>query len=137
MPLFTLAEVQSTLTNYVLANEQTNLIEVFHNFPSNENVVTEGIYIAQVYQADRMKNSNGITPGGHVYNIVDRIEMYIVSQQDNPFIEAELALFPQFIDDPLFVNQGYYLREHTIQQQYVKNSQRYRIIFDLTRLQVI
>jgi len=137
MPLFTLAQVQSTLTNYVLASDQTNLIEVFYNFPSDENVVTEGIYVAQVYQADRMKNSNGITPGGHVYTIKDRIEMYIVSQQDNPFIEQELAIFPQFIDDPLFVNQGYYLREHTIEQQYVKNSQRYRIIFDLSRLQVI
>jgi hypothetical protein len=84
-----------------------------------------------------MKNGNGITPGGHVYNILDKIEMYIVSQQDNPFIGNQLAIFPQFLDDPLFVNAGYFLREHTIQQQYVKNSQRYRIIFDLTRLQVI
>jgi len=137
MPLFTLAQVQSTLTNYVQATTGTEYIEVFFNFPSDENKVSEGIYVAQCYQADRMKNSNGITTGGHVYSIKDRIEMYVISQQDNPFMENELAIFPQFIDDPLFSTQGYFLREHTIEQQYVKNSQRYRIIFDLTRLQVI
>jgi hypothetical protein len=137
MPTFTLEQVQSTLAGYLQATTGTTHIEVFFNFPSDENKISEGVYVAQVYQADRMKNSNGITPGGHVYNILDRIEMYIVSQQDNPYMANQLAIFPKFIDDPLFSSNGYFLREHTIQQQYVKNSQRYRIIFDLTRLQVI
>lgn len=137
MPLFTLAQVQTGLTSQVQATTGTQLVEVFYNFPSNENVISEGIYVAQVYQADRMKNANGIQPGGHVYTIVDRIEMYIVSQQDNPYIGNQLDIFTRFIDDSLFVNTGYFLREHTIQQQYVKNSQRYRIIYDLSRLQVI
>jgi hypothetical protein len=137
MPLFTQQQVQSSLSTYVLANPGTQYTEVFFNFPSNENVISEGIYVAEVYQADRMKNSNGITPGGHVYTIKDRIEMYIVTQQDNAFVEDLLGIFPIFIDDALFSGQGYYLREHTIQQQYVKNSQRYRITFDLSRIQVI
>jgi len=137
MPLFTQQDVQSKLSTYLLATTGTNYIEVFFNFPSNENVISEGVYVAEVYQADRMKNSNGITTGGHVYTIKDRIEMYIVTQQDNAFVENLLGIFPQFIDDTLFSSQGYYLREHTIQQQYVNNSQRYRITFDLSRLQVI
>ena len=137
MPAFTLAQVQSTLTNYVQATTGTEYIEVFYNFPSNEGLVSEGIYVAQVYQADRMKNSNGLLPGGHIYTLVDRVEMYIISQQDNPYMENQLAIFAKFIDNPLFADRGYYLREHTIQQQYVKNSQRYRIIYDLSRLQVI
>jgi hypothetical protein len=137
MPLFTLAQVQSTLTNYVKATTGTEYIEVFYNFPADEGKVSEGIYVAQTFQADRLKNSNGILPGGHVYSIKDRIEMYVISQQDNPYMENMLAIFPRFIDDPLFSTPGYYLREHVIEQQYVKNSQRYRIIFDLTRLQVI
>jgi hypothetical protein len=137
MPLFTLAQVQNTLTNYVANTTGTQYIEVFYNFPSDEGIVSEGVYVAEVYQADRTKNGNGILPGGHIYNIVDRIEMYVISQQDNPYMENLLAIFPQFIDDPLFSGTGYFLREHKIQQQYVKNSQRYRIIFDLTRLQVI
>jgi hypothetical protein len=137
MPLFTQQQVQQTLSTYLLANPGTQYIEVFFNFPSNENVISEGIYVAEVYQADRMKNSNGIQPGGHIYTIKDRVEMYIVTQQDNPFVETLLGIFPQFIDDNLFSSNGYFLREHTIQQQYVKNSQRYRITFDLSRLQII
>jgi hypothetical protein len=135
MPLFTLAQVQSTLTNYLAATTGTTYLEVFTEFPSNENTASEGFYAARAYQADRMKNSNGITPGGHVYTIRDRVEMYIVTQQVNPYVENQLGIFQQFIDDPLF--KDYFLREHTIEQQYVKNSERYRIIFNLERLQVI
>jgi len=137
MPLFTQQQVQNTLTNYLATTTGTQYVEVFYNFPASENVISEGIYVAEVYQADRQKNSNGILPGGHVYTIKDRIEMYIVTQQDNPYVENMLAIFPVFIDDALFSQSGYFLREHTIQQQYVKNSQRYRITFDLSRLQVI
>ena len=82
-----------------------------------------------------MKNSNGVTPGGHVYTIVDRLEMYVISQQINPYVDNLLNIFSVFIDDSIF--QDYYLREYTVEQQYVKNSERYRIIFDLSRLQVI
>jgi len=137
MPLFTLAQVQSTLTNYLLANTGTEYVEVFFNFPSDENKISEGVYIAEVYQAERVRNAHGITTGGYVYTVKDRIEMYVVSQQDNAFIEQELAIFPAFIDDPLFLNSGYFIREQTIEQQYVKNSQRYKITFDLSRLQII
>jgi hypothetical protein len=135
MPLFTLAQVQNTLTNYLAATTGTHNIQVFTEFPSNENVISEGVYAARAYQADRNKNSNGIRPGGHVYTIRDRLEMYVITQQVNPYVENELGIFQKFIDDPLFID--YYLREHSIDQQYVNNSERYRVIFDLHRLQVI
>ena len=137
MPLFTQAQVQSTLTNYCQTTTGTQYLEVFFNFPANENVNSEGSYVAEVYQAERIQNGNGLTPGSHVYTVKDRVEMYLVTQQDNPYVENMLGIFTVFIDDPLFKQYGYYLREHAIQQQYVKNSQRYRITFDLSRLQVI
>jgi hypothetical protein len=135
MPLFTLAQVQNTLTNYLAVTTGTQNIQVFTEFPSNENVISEGVYAARAFQADRNINSNGILPGGHVYTIRDRLEMYVITQQVNPYVENELGIFTQFIDDPLFI--GYYAREHSIDQQYVNNSERYRVIFDLRRLQVI
>jgi hypothetical protein len=135
MPLFTLAQVQSTLTNYLATTTGTHHLEVFTNFPSNERQIAEGFYAARAYQAERLKNANGITPGGHIYSIKDKIEMYVVTQQDSPYVENQLGIFQQFIDDPLF--KDYFLREHTIEQQYIKNSEQYKIIFDLTRLQVI
>ena len=135
MPLFTAAEVSAALTQSLVSSTGTSNLQVFTEFPSNENVISEGVYVARAYQADRMKNSNGITPGGHVYNIKDRIEMYVITQQINPFVETELSIFQTFIDNALF--QDYFLREHTIEQQYVNNSERYRVVFDLTRLQVI
>ena len=135
MPLFTLAQVQTALQGYLATTTGTTHLEVFTNFPSNERQIAEGFYAARAYQADRLKNVNGITPGGHVYNIKDRIEMYVVTQQDSPYVENQLNIFSTFIDDALF--QGYFLREHTTEQQYIKNSEQYKIIFDLTRLQVI
>jgi hypothetical protein len=135
MPLFTATDVISALNSAKTATTGTNLVETFTEFPSDVNKISEGIYVARVYQADRVKSTNGILPGGHIYLIKDRVEMYLVSQQVNPFVDTLLALIVSLLDNGTF--QNYHLREHTIEQQYVMNSERYKIVFDLTRLQLI
>jgi hypothetical protein len=139
-PQITKDDVATAIRNLVLAGDELApgaTLEVFTNFPSDQNKVSEGIYVATVYQLDRLKNSPGVTTGGWVYSVKDRIEMYLISEQDNPYIVNTLALFDYIIDQPVFTSNGYFLREMTKEQQYVKNSERYRIIFDLTRLQII
>lgn len=135
MPLITTSDVQSALRTLTTATSGGSTLEVFTEFPADEDKISEGFYVARVYQADRSKAAVGTSPGGSIYFIKDRIEMYIVSQQVNPFLDGLLALFPTLLDNAIF--QGYHIREHSIDQVYVKNSERYRIIFDLTRLQVI
>jgi len=135
MPLFTATDVISLINSAKTATTGTNLVEVFTEFPSNQNKVSEGIYVARVYQADRIIHSNGILAGGHIYYIKDRVEMYLVTQQVNTFVNNLLGIFPTLLDADLF--SGYFVREHTIEQQYVNNSERYKIVFDLTRLQTI
>jgi hypothetical protein len=135
MPLFTATDVISAINSAKVSTTGTNLVEVFTEFPSNVNKISEGIYVARVYQADRIIHSNGILAGGHIYWIKDRVEMYVVSQQVNPFVDTILNLLTGLIDSGLF--QAYFQREHTIEQQYVNNSERYKVVFDLTRLQTI
>jgi len=135
MPLFTTSDVISAINSAKTISTGTSLVETFTEFPSNQSKISEGIYVARIYQADRVKNQNGILPGAHTYNIKDRVEMYLITQQVNPQVSDLLGIFTTLIDNDLF--SGYFLREHTIQQQYVNNSERYRVIFDLTRLQTI
>jgi hypothetical protein len=135
MPLFTASDVITAINSAKVSTTGTNLVETFTEFPSDQNKISEGVYVARVYQADRVKSTNGILPGGHVYWIKDRVEMYLVTQQVNPFVTNLLGIFQTLIDDALF--QDYFLREHTIEQQYVNNSERYKVVFDLTRLQTI
>ena len=135
MPLFTATDVIGAINSAKSVTTGTYLVETFTEFPADVGKISEGIYVARIYQADRVKSTNGILPGGHVYWIKDRVEMYLVSQQVNPFVTNLLGLFTTLIDDALF--EDYFLREHTIEQQYMMNSERYKIIFDLTRLQII
>ena len=135
MPLFTATDVISLINTTKQATTGTYLVEVFTEFPSNENKISEGIYVARVYQEERIIHNNGILPGGHIYYIKDRVEMYLVTQQVNTFVNNLLGIFPTILDSSLF--SGYFIREHTIEQQYVNNSERYKIVFDLTRLQTI
>jgi len=135
MPLFTTTDVIGAINTAKSATTGTNLVETFTEFPSDQNKISEGIYVARVYQADRIIHTNGILPSGHIYWIKDRVEMYVVTQQVNTFVNNLLSIFPTLIDADLF--SGYFQREHTIEQQYVNNSERYKIIFDLTRLQII
>ena len=135
MPLFTMEQARAGIRAISTGTNGGAYLEVFANYPSNSNLISEGIYVARVYQADRVKNGNGVTPGGHVYNITDKIEMYLMTSQDNPFTSDLLGIFPTYLDDGLF--SGYYLREHTIEQIYANNNEHYKIVFDLTRLQII
>jgi hypothetical protein len=135
MPLFTLDQARSGIRAISTATQGGANLEVFNQFLSVTTLASEGIYVARAYQADRIKSSNGITPGGHVYQIKDRIEMYLMTSQDNPYVANLLGIFATFIDNSLFA--GYYLREHTIEQIYGNNNEQYKIIFDLTRLQII
>jgi len=135
MPLFTMEQARAGVRAVSTTTTGGANLEVFTSYPSNTTLISEGIYVARVYQADRVKNGNGVTPGGHVYNVMDRIEMFLMTSQDNPFTSDLLAIFPAFLDDALFA--GYYLREHTIEQVYANNNEHYKIVFDLTRLQII
>ena len=135
MPLFTQDQVISAVRSVNTATQGGEYLEVFTSYVANTKLISEGIYVARVYQADRLIHSNGITPGGHVYWIKDVIEMYLMSSQDNPYMDNLLAIFPTLLDNSLF--QGYFQREHTIEQVYADNSERYKITFNLTRLQTI
>lgn len=135
MPNFTAQQVINAINTEKALSEGTKLVETFTEFPSDQNKISEGIYVARIYEADRTKISNGILPNGHIYLVTDRVEMYLVTQQVNPFVNNLLALLVALVDNPLFVD--YHLREHTVDQVYVNNSERYKVILDLTKTQVI
>jgi hypothetical protein len=135
MPNFTTKDVINAINTAKAATTGTNLVEVFTEYPADQTMISEGIYVSRVYQADRVKSTNGVSPGGHIYLIKDRVEMFIVTQQVNTFVNNLLNLMSVLIDNALF--QEYHLREHTIDQVYVNNSERYKVIFDLTKMQVI
>lgn len=135
MPTFTLEQARGGIRALSTTTTGGANLEVFSQYLSNSTLISEGIYVARVYQADRIKSTNGITTGGHVYLIKDRIEMYLMTSQDNPYTGDLLAIFPTFLDDALF--SAYHLREHTIEQIYANNNEHYKIVFDLTRLQII
>jgi hypothetical protein len=108
-------------------------VEVFTDFPSDEAVISEGIYVARFYQEARRKSFNTMM-GSNLYDVVDRLEMYLVSGQSNSNVDDYLNTLSGFIDDVLF--EGYSPREYTVEQVYANSSERYRIIFNLTRQEI-
>jgi len=135
MPLFTKEDVQQSIGAISTATNGGQYLEIFTSYLANPALISEGIYVARVYQADRIIHSNGITPGGHIYWIKDKVEMVLMTSQDNDYTDDLLAIFPTVLDSSLFA--GYFQKEHTIEQVYANNSERYKITFDLTRLQII
>ena len=133
MPLVTTDVVQSTLETNLL-NAGLDL-EVFIEFPADESQTSEGLYVARLYQEHRQKNSVTLATGGSVYDVIDRLELYLIQGQLNTHMDEFLNIVADFIDNPIYV--GYFKREYTVEQLYRKNSECYRIIFSLTRLQVI
>jgi len=133
MPLVSPDDVAQTLKNN-FASAGLDL-EVFVEFPADELTTSEGIYVARLYQEDRRAVSITLGTSGSVYDVVDRLEMYLIQPQLNFRLDAYLDSISNFIDDQIFV--GYFKREYTVEQLYRKNNESYRIIFSLTRLQIL
>lgn len=133
MPLVTTTTVAVTLQTYL---DDADLdLEVFTEFPADEATASEGMYVARLYQEQRNKIVATLQLHGTTYEVVDRLELYLIQGQSNPFTDDYLNLIGTFIDDPLF--EGYHWREFTEEQLYRDNSESYRIILSLTRFQTI
>lgn len=129
MPLVTSELVTETLSEY-FAEMQA---EVHHQFPSDEDNVPEGVYVARCYQAERNVAQTAFG-GRNTYDLVDRVELYLLSGQENPYTDDYLNVFAVFIDDAIFLE--YTIREYSVDQLYEGNSERYRIILSLTRQEI-
>ena len=55
MPLFTQAQVVSAIQSVSTGTTGLSTLEVFTEFPADVNKISEGIYVARVYQADRRR----------------------------------------------------------------------------------
>lgn len=108
-------------------------VELFVEFPSDETTISEGVYVARFYQEQRVKSVLTFI-GGNMYDVVDRLEMYLITGQSNPYVDDYLDAISGFIDNAIF--EGYSPREYTVEQVYENSSERYRIIFSLTRQQI-
>ena len=133
MPLASPALIQETLETDI-SNAMLDL-EVFVEFPTDEINTSEGLYVARFYQQDRRIATNSLQTSGATYEVIDRLEMYLIQPQLNPNVDAFLDIFSEFIDDPIF--EGYFKREYVVDQLYRKNNESYRIIFSLTRMQIL
>lgn len=133
MPLITTPTVVDALRTS-LSNALLDL-EVFTEFPTDEIHTSEGLYVARFYQEDRKAVSVSLETNGSVYNVTDRLEMYLIEGQLNYYVDDFLNTVSEFVDDDIF--NGYFKREYTVEQVYRKNNESYRIIFNLTRLQII
>jgi hypothetical protein len=108
-------------------------VEVFTEFPSDESTISEGVYVARFYQEQRTKSVLTML-GSNMYDVVDRLEMYLITGQNNPYVDDYLDAISGFIDNTIF--EGYSPREYSVEQVYENSSERYRIIFSLTRQQI-
>lgn len=133
MPLVKTVNIADTLKTQ-LFNASTDL-EVFTEFPSDEGATSEGIYVARFYQESRAAKILTLGTSGSTYEVVDRLEMYLIQGQLNPHVDEYLDVVSNIIDNEIFVE--YFKREYTVEQVYRKNAENYRIIFSLTRLQII
>lgn len=134
LPLTTQA-IASALEMYV--NSRAIPVEVFTDFPSDATQVSEGLYVARFYTEQRSPTSLTLQNSGSTYEVIDRLELYLIAAQTSPEVDAVLNLVDDFIDDQGFVEAGYFKREYQSEQLYRKNQEAYRTILSLTRLKTL
>ena len=110
-------------------------VEVFEEFPAKPTDASEGLYAARFYQESRTMQSLTLEVSGSVYEVVDRLELYLMKGQLDPVTDQVLAVLEDFIDDPIF--EGYYKKEQHGDQAFINSSECYRTVISLTRTKTI
>ena len=117
-----------------VARQQTPIIEVSANYPSDEDTVAYGLYVDDVTTNNRIVNQLAIQNCGKMYDAIDQFNIMYISFQNDPQSVAiqdaieDLAANVNFFDGYTSVE---FDREVTIGNR----SEIHTYTFDLTRLE--
>lgn len=128
LPLITSDQV----TQWLIAKKLG--VEVFDEFPSNQQNVRNGIYVNDPATENRSPYSLAVNYGGNIYVAEDAMVIIQVTFQGDTLRDAASLAIQQIVEDNVLLD-GYHERDFSMSQSY-KNRAEYRVYtFRLLRLE--
>jgi hypothetical protein len=115
-------------------------IEVFDDFPSDDDIVRYGIYVSDIHTIERTPYRLAVNLGGNIYVATDQVKIVYVSFQDdthqvdvNDYISGLVDYTMTGASQQLF--DGYHERDFTQELYYGVQSEKHTWTFQLKRLE--
>jgi hypothetical protein len=115
-------------------------IEVFDDFPSDDDIVRYGIYVSDIHTVSRTPYKLAVNLGGNIYIAIDQIRIVYVSYQDDEHQIDVNGYISGLVDYTMtgetyeFLD-GYFQRDFAQELYYGTNSEKHTWTFQLTRLE--
>lgn len=115
-------------------------IEVFTDYPSDDDIVRFGIYVSDVHTVDRNPHALAVNLGGNIYHAIDQVKIVYVSFQDDPYniqVNGMIGGLSSYtmIGHPYQLFDGYFERVYVEDLYYGVQSEKHTWTFQLTRLE--
>lgn len=137
IPLITPGQVVTSIQQLI---PRSWLIEVFDDFPSDDDVVRYGIYVSDIHTVNREPYKLALSMGGNIYVATDQIKVLYISFQDdthqvdiNGYISSLVSYTMNNATYQLM--DGYYERDFAQELVYGPQSEKHTWTFQLKRLE--
>jgi len=136
----TLVTQQQVVSALLKAIPRAYKIEIFSDFPSDQDIVRYGIYVSTAYPTERTPYQLGSTAGGSVYTVTDQIDIVYVSYQDDQNMQQVNNIICGLVDytqPPATVQlfDGYHERDYSQTVSYGPQSEKFSWTYQLKRLE--
>lgn len=138
-PLITQAQIVDAILQ--ILNDNNIAIEVFDDFPSDDDVVRNGIYVSDIHTVERIPYKLAVNIGGNLYIATDQLKIVYVSYQDDQYnttVNSYISGLVSYIMDGETVQlmDGYHERDFGQELYYGVQSEKHTWTFQLKRLEI-
>ena len=134
LPLINREQVIATLLATI---PKTNpRIEVSGIYPSDDAIVSYGLYVSDVSTVDKTPYQLGVQHCGSIYTVTDEVQVLYVSYQDDKHVPA-ITNSIQNLSSNLTLMNGYHEMDFTQDVVLGNNSEKRTYTFSLKRLEFL
>ena len=113
---------------------QDPIIEVFPDYPNDDNQLKYGVYVRDVSTISREPYQLGVTYGGSIYTEVDSFQIVFISFQEDPQGPKMRIVIEDMAPDVRFFD-GYFEVSFVKAIQIGNRSEKYTYTFNMKRIE--
>jgi hypothetical protein len=129
LALFNTETVIAALKTYKLG------VELFGEFPQNNEAVRYGIYVSDVTTVDRNPYQLAVNYGGNIYMVSDAMDIIFVTFQGDKNKDRVLTALQGLVENNVLMD-GYHQRDYTVDENWVNRAEYKTFSYTLKRIEL-
>lgn len=128
LPLFNTYDVINTLS------ESIKDVEIFDEYPNDDEVVRNGVYVSDVVTSSRTPYQLGVQTGSHIYTCVDSFSVTFITYQGDEYRDSVMNSIQSLVENNVLFDT-YHERNFSIDQKALSRAEYKIFNFEVSRIE--